>query len=117
MDRYSGPKSRRGEGRLRGLIFFRERGWNSAVEAYVSRITITSARLYAILDREFRALRTPECSSCRVPLPYWRSPPDDVSANWNIGTPSDCPRGCHLVIAELLARLWSRYDMEAERPQ
>lgn len=83
----------------------------------VSRTTITSAQLYAILDREFRALRTPECSQCRVPLPYWRRPPDDVSANWNIGTPTDCPQGCHLVIAELLAKLWSRYDMEPERPQ
>lgn len=83
----------------------------------VSRTTITSAQLYAILDREFRALRKPECAKCRIPLPYWRSPPDDVSANWNIGTPTDCPNGCHLVIAELLTKLWSRYDMEPERPQ
>ena len=85
--------------------------------SYVSRTTITSAQLYAILDREFRALRKPECEKCRIPLPYWRRPPDDVSANWNIGTPTECPHGCHLVIAELLTKLWSRYDVEPERPQ
>jgi hypothetical protein len=86
-------------------------------DAAVSRKTISSAQLYAILDREFKALRHKECASCRIPLPFWRSPPDDVSANWAIGTPSECPRGCHLVIVELLARLWTQYDIEPERVQ
>jgi hypothetical protein len=36
----------------------------------------------------------------------------DVSANWHIGTPSDCPHGCQLVIAEMLAKLWTPYDIE-----
>ena len=83
----------------------------------VSRTTIPAAQLYAVLDREFKARRPKACKTCRAPLPYWRRPPDDVSANWNIGTPSECPHGCHLVIAELLANLWSRYDVEPERPQ
>jgi hypothetical protein len=83
----------------------------------MSRMTITAAQLYAILDREFKALRSLDCKGCRIPLPYWRRPPDDVSANWSIGTPSDCPHNCHLVIAELLTKLWSRYDIEPERPQ
>jgi hypothetical protein len=83
----------------------------------VTKTTIQAAQLYAILDREFKSLQSPACKHCRVPLPYWRAPPDDVSANWNIGTPDECPAGCHLVIVELLARLWSRYDMEPERVQ
>ena len=78
----------------------------------VDRTTISAAQLYAILDREFKKLRSPECRTCRVPLPYWRQPPDDVSANWHIGTPEDCPHGCQTKIAELLARLWTRYDIE-----
>src|ERR1700682_5584712 len=78
----------------------------------VARTTITPAQLYAILDREFKQLRPPACSNCRVPLPYWRQPPDDVSANWHIGQPSDCPHGCHLVVAGLLARRGTRYDIE-----
>ena len=83
----------------------------------MERSTISAAQLYAILDREFKLLRPMACTRCRVPLPYWRAPPDDVSANWNLGQPSECENGCHVVIAELLARLWTRYDMEPQRIQ
>ena len=70
------------------------------------------AQLYAILDREFKRLRPAGCTTCAVPLPYWRKPPDDVSANWFIGTPTECDHGCHLLVAELLARLWTQYDID-----
>ncbi len=80
----------------------------------MARTTITAAQLYAILDREFQKLKPKGCHRCRMPLPYWRAPPDDVSANWHIGTPAECPEGCHLVIAELLARMWTRYDIQPE---
>jgi hypothetical protein len=73
-------------------------------------------QLYAILDREFKQLRRGQCA-CRIPLPFMRDPPDDVSANWSVGTVRECPAGCHLVIAELVTRMWTRYDMEPERPQ
>jgi len=69
----------------------------------MTRTTLSAAQLYAILDREFKKLRPIACTRCRVPLPYWRNPPDDVSANWHIGQPESCEYGCHLVIAELLA--------------
>ena len=81
------------------------------------RSAIAPAHLYAILDREFRKLRPMECRACRAPLPFHRRPPDEVSANWDVGTPAICPHGCHLVFAELLTRLWTRYDLESERPQ
>ena len=81
-------------------------------QPHVSRTTISAAQLYEILDREFRKLRPRACTACRVPLPYWRQAPDDVSANWNIAQPVQCPHGCHLVIAELLTRVWTRYDIE-----
>jgi hypothetical protein len=78
----------------------------------MSRTAISAAHLYAILDREFRARRSPSCVDCRAPLPYFRKPPDDVSANWEVGTPHFCPHGCHIVFAELLAELWTEYDLE-----
>ena len=81
----------------------------------MTRTTVSAAQLYTLLDAEFRKLRPGTCRSCRVPIPYWRVPPDDVSANWHIGTPAQCAHGCHLVIAELLARMWTQYDMEPER--
>ena len=83
----------------------------------VTRTTLSAAQLYAILDREFKKLRPIACTNCRVPLPYWRKPPDDVSANWHIGQPENCEYGCHLVIAELLAKLWTRYDIEQQMVQ
>jgi len=82
----------------------------------MGRISIPAAQLYAVLDREFKALRPPRCAICTVPLPFRHGPPDEVSANWLIGTPRFCPHGCHLVIAELLLRLWTRYDLEQKNP-
>ena len=79
------------------------------------RTTVSAAQLYTLLDAEFRKLRPAACRTCRMPMPYWRTPPDEVSANWHIGTPSPCRHGCHLVIAELLARMWTFYDMRPER--
>ena len=77
-----------------------------------TRDVLPVAHLYAILDREFKQLRSPACTACTVPLPSWRKPPDDVSANWFIGTPTQCRHGCHSLIVELLARLWTRYDID-----
>lgn len=94
----------------------RERRATAALEDWiVTRTTVSAAQLYTLLDAEFRKLRPPGRCRCRVPIPYWRSPPDDVSANWHIATPAQCPNGCHLVIAELVARMWTQYDMEPER--
>jgi len=73
------------------------------------------AQLYAILDREFRKRKVPECHGCRVPLPYYKTPADDVSANWYIGTPSECPHHCQAIIGEVLADLWSQYNLEPEK--
>ena len=75
------------------------------------RKVLSSSQLYAILDREFRKRKATECLSCKVPLPFYREPPDEVSANWHIGTPSECPHRCQAIIAEVLADLWTRYDL------
>jgi hypothetical protein len=78
----------------------------------MDREIIPVAQLYAILDREFKRRRPPACTRCNVPLPYYQRPPDDVSANWFIGTPPECRHGCHLLVAELLAELWTKYDID-----
>ena len=81
------------------------------------RTTLSALQLYSLLDREFQQLRPKGCKTCRVPIPSYRTPPDDVSANWTVEAAKPCPGGCHLVIAEMVARMWTRYDMEPERPQ
>ena len=76
------------------------------------REAISAPKLYAILDREFRLVRDPACTNCRMPLPFYRHPADEFDANWHIGMPKRCERGCYLKIAEILARLWTRYDLK-----
>jgi hypothetical protein len=83
------------------------------MDRVMNRVRLPAAKLYAVLEREFRAIRPEACTACHVPLPYWTGAPDDVSANWRFGTPSECPNGCHVVIAEMLANLWTIYDIEA----
>src|SRR5512141_2872793 len=75
------------------------------------REALSAPKLYALLYREFRAVRNPACPHCRMPLPFYRAPADEFTANWHIGTPRRCERGCHLKIAEILARMWTRYDL------
>jgi len=82
----------------------------------VARRTLSAAQLYAILDREFKHVRPPECGKCRIPLPYFREPADAVSSNWYLGTAPECPHRCHTIIAELMTKLWSKYDIEQELP-
>jgi hypothetical protein len=77
-----------------------------------TRQVISAAKLYAILDREFRKRRPDACRRCKIPLPFYTDPPDEVSANWHIGTPDECPHKCHAVIGEVLAELWTRYALE-----
>jgi len=81
----------------------------------MARQTLSSAQLYAVLDREFRKRKSPDCLKCKVPLPFYKEPADDVSANWYIGTPSECPHRCQVIIAEVLANLWPRYNLAAEK--
>lgn len=76
------------------------------------REAISAPKLYALLDREFRIVRDPRCANCRMPLPFYRAPADEFTANWHIGMPKRCERGCHLKIAEILARMWTRYDLK-----
>jgi hypothetical protein len=76
-----------------------------------TRPTLSPGELFRLLKAAFEARQTPECSGCRIPLPYAVERPDAVSANWRIGTPKECPQKCHALIAELALDLAARYDM------
>jgi hypothetical protein len=78
----------------------------------VARNHISPGRLYTLLNEELRAAqRVNGCTSCRMPLPYLIERPDDVSANWRIGTPHPCTNGCDVAISEISARLWPQFDL------
>ena len=79
------------------------------------REALPAATLYAMLDQEFKKARNPNCTQCMMPLPFYRQPADEYTANWHVGMPRRCSHGCLLVIVETLARLWTRYDLQVER--
>lgn len=76
------------------------------------RTTLTPGRLYALLSLEYKRARPALCMTCRLPFPYLVERSDPASANWFVCGFSECPHGCHRVIAEIIARLWTGYDLE-----
>ena len=71
----------------------------------MARTSISPGRLYSLLNGELRvAQRTNGCTSCRMPLPFLIERPDDVSANWRIGTPHPCTLGCDVAQGYLVSR-------------
>ncbi len=75
-----------------------------------SRLKVSPGGLYTLLNAELKRRRLTDCV-CRMPLPYRVEPPDDVSANWRIGTPAPCARGCDTLIVEIVAAMWARYEL------
>jgi hypothetical protein len=75
------------------------------------RALLSPSALYALLSDEFHKKRPPHCRRCQMPLPYRINPPDDVSANWQVGTAPACPHSCQVVIAEIVAQMWPLFDL------
>jgi hypothetical protein len=84
--------------------------------APVMRTKVSAGQLYALLSAEFAAKRPVGCDECRIPLPYRIDRPDTVSANWRLGTPRQCPHKCHILMAEISATFWPRFDLVDEAP-
>ena len=74
------------------------------------RLKVSPGGLYTLLNAELRRRRAFECD-CRMPLPFHVERPDRQSANWRIGTPPPCAKGCDSLIAEIAARHWPNYDL------
>lgn len=83
-------------------------------KASAAREAISSGRLYGLLIREFEKAGGGHCRTCQVPLPVFREPADEFTANWHIGQATECPFKCHLLLAEIQAALWTRYDLALE---
>lgn len=77
----------------------------------MTRSLVSPGKLYTLMNDELKRLRPHPCSMCRMPLPFPVMRPDEVSANWRIGTPAPCMHGCDGVIAEIAARYWPLYDL------
>ena len=78
----------------------------------MARQDVSLEELFSILDQEFKRSRSSDCRSCITPLPIRRAAPDDVSTNWFVVEPQDCPHHCRTKLAEIVLRLMSEYELE-----
>lgn len=76
-----------------------------------TRPTLSPGQIFTLIQRAFEQERPGECRKCKVPLPYIVPRPDEVSANWRIGTPLACDHKCDAILAEIAMDLAARYDM------
>ena len=82
----------------------------------MARTKVSPGALYAILSGELRARRLTPCV-CRMPLPFHIDRMHDGYANWRIGTPQECRRGCEDLIVEIVAQLRPLYDLLESIPE
>ena len=80
-----------------------------------NRTEIFPADLYVLLEREFKRRKPRECDACYIQLPYRVDRADPAEANWELVIPAACPRGCRVVIEDLVQEFGGLYDLAEER--
>lgn len=84
----------------------------AAVNKIDARRPVSAAKLGAILQIEYRTIRSANHPQCTISGPHWREPADPTQSNWAIDAPRECPDGCHHVINQVAAELATRYQLE-----
>ena len=75
-----------------------------------ARASITPGRLYAMMSREFRSVRSSH-PCCTMPLPYTCDRPDPQSCNWRIQSlVSEC-EGCGRLAVQIAEKYAALYDV------
>ena len=77
-----------------------------------ARRPVSPAKLGAILQIEFRTIRSASHPQCTISAPRWREAADASEPNWTIDPPHECPDGCHVVINMVASELSTRYQLE-----
>lgn len=77
----------------------------------MSRQQVSFEQLFALLDGEYGKVRSAECRACVTPLPMRRTPADEVSSNWFVVNPVECPHRCNVILAEIVTRMMSEYEL------
>ena len=70
---------------------------------------LTATHVIALLNKEFARLKSPECTQCHAPVPFWGPAPNDTRGYWYLPTPQACSHGCSKVMLELWARVNDEY--------
>lgn len=78
----------------------------------MSRKAVSLEELFEVLDAEFKRARPRQCRACVTPLPIRKTPADEVSSNWFVVEPQECEHKCRVVLAEIVTRMMSEYELE-----
>ena len=76
-----------------------------------TRTDITSARLYLLLNREFRLRQSRRCPACAVPMPFRVDRLEASAPNWEVFFPPDCGGECVNLMQELVAEHQELYEL------
>lgn len=78
---------------------------------WMDRTALTPGRLYARLSTEFRRVRPEHCGNCRMPMVVLthRLGPDEC--NWTVEPPSTLCDGCGRLIAAIVQKVSTEYDL------
>jgi hypothetical protein len=87
-------------------------GPNPAGAVLNIRRPVSPTKLGAILQIEFRTIRSANHPECTISPPRWRDPASPSEPNWTIDPPRECPDGCHLLINMVASDLATRYQLE-----
>jgi len=77
-----------------------------------ARRPVSAAKLGAILQIEYRTIRSANHPECMISAPRWREPDHPAEPNWEIDPPRECPDGCHMLINRVASELAARYRLE-----
>ena len=81
----------------------------------MARQQVSFEELFSILDNEYGKVRPALCRACVTPLPVRRIPADEVSSNWFVVNPVQCDQNCNVVLAEIVTRMMSEYELGRSR--
>jgi hypothetical protein len=77
----------------------------------MDRIALTPGKLYALLSAEFRKLRSTQCESCAMPMPYLVQPARSDAPNWEVEDEVAACGDCTSIVGEVVERIARKYDM------
>jgi hypothetical protein len=77
----------------------------------MERIPLTPGKLYALLSAEFRTLRSKQCESCAMPMPYLVHPPYPGAANWAVDDEVAACSECTEIAGKVVERMSGTYDV------
>ena len=74
--------------------------------------TLSATEAKELLEREFARLKPADCTSCRVPTPFWGPAVVTGTGYWYLRAIPPCAHHCGRVISGIWAEITTEYQIE-----